>query len=579
MKLEDANKFLDNKGLKHPILEALNPSVDEYGILLVQPRGEIEASKSRVGNHDQEIAIDQYTKLLEEASERQTDLVVAPEYCIPWNSLKNAINNGHIPGAGCLWALGCESLTIAELESLGDELKDKAYILYEDLDTEAAKKKSFLDPLAYVFRTKDGNNEDCLVILIQFKTHISIDDERIEGDNLYCGESVYVFGTLGETIRLFSLICSDAFGAKEETLKGYLDRTIILHIQLNPNPRQDTFRSYREHFFKYAKYESELICLNWASNIHECIEEGDDKDWKNIAGSAWYLRPDKFDYSDERINENHSAGLYFTHLKSMKWNVMFLNYNPGAYILRASKVWHDENVPAVQSKRIGPRLQDILQWDDGNKNWISNPKSEDGFNNLLQPFGEDTGPLNNIYAINPIYVERFLALVAGEISSPDKWHNVTELDSFTIDVYEYIKRITFTQDTEQVCVDFRNARVRNFISCCHTLNQFTKWPPELSDLADGYEFLWEPDCPHSTVKSKIGEFATLVYLGEDRLESELKAVGDKLRTALHRKDQPTERLGVFYRRQGQPKVWLHPDSKRFDKPGDTSPVDITGGEL
>lgn len=577
MKLKYANAFLNHNGLQHPILEALKPSVDEYDVLLIQPKGEIKASKSRVGNHNQQLATEQYSKLLEEASNEQINLVVAPEYCIPWNSIKFVINNDQHPAKGSLWALGCESITIAELESLKDDLNGKAHILYENLDIEAAKKKSFLDPLAYVFHTKDGNDEDCLVILIQFKTHISIDDERIEGDNLFTGESVYVFGTKGETIRLFSLICSDAFAAKEETLKNYLDRTIILHIQLNPNPRQDTFRSYREHFFKYAKYESELICLNWASNIHECIEDGDEKDWKNIAGSAWYLRPDKFDYSDKRINENHSAGLYFTHLKSMKWNVMFLNYNPGAYILRASKVWHDENVAAVQSKRIGPRLQDVLQWEEANKNWISNPKSEDGFKNLLQPFGEDTDPLSKMYEINPIYVERFLALIAGEISSAGKWHSVTELDSFTIDLYEYIKRITFAQDTEQVCVDFRNARVRNFVSCCHVLNKFTKWPPELSDLSVGYEFVWEPDCPHSTVKSNAGEYATLVYMGEDRLETELKAVGEKLRTALHRKNQPTERLGVFYRKQGQPEVWLHPDSRRFDKPSDTSPVDFTGG--
>ena len=573
MQLEEAKKFLKGKGIQHPELEVLKPSIDEYNVLLLQPKGDIEASKARVGHRDQILAMNQYAKFLEWAANKQTELVVAPEYSVPWNALIQTILAGHLPGARCLWALGCESITPAELDALEGRFKGKLRVIYEDFDRKAASKKVFLDPLAYIFHSKDYKGADCLVLLVQFKTHPSVDPERIEGDNLFCGNLVYVFGTLGKTIRFFSLICSDAFEASTDKLKGLIDRTMILHIQLNPDPRQSTYRTYRKYLFDYAKCETELICLNWASHVQEWKEDAGPKDWKNIGGTAWYLRPDKFDDSDQRVGKNHRAGLYYTRLKPMKWNVLFFNYEPAAFVLRASKVWHDESVPMVQSKRSGPRLQDVLRWVEGSAEWKSGENSVDGFEKLLTPYDAMVEPLKKLYADNPIHVERLLALTEGRISEPDNWYSVAELDSFAIDESEHVKRITFTQDP--VGDDFRNSCVRHFVTCRGLLAQFTDWPPELSDLTIGYDFSWNEQYPHSNVVSNAGKRATLIYLGENRLEKELKNVGDKLRTALLRRDQPKNRLGIFHRLDGKPVLWLHPDSRRFDKPNNASSSEIT----
>jgi len=260
MKIIEVEKFLHAKGLQPPVLEVLAPSIDDYNLLLLQPKGDIEASKARVGHHDRAKATTQCEQLLEWAAKQKIELVVAPEYCVPWSALIRAIKAGHLPSTGCLWALGCESITPAELDALEGKFNGKARVCHESFDREAASKKVFLDPLAYIFHSKDDKNEDCLVILIQFKTHISVDPQRIEGDNLFCGKDVYVFGTVGKTIRLFSIICSDAFVADSSILNDVYDRTLILHIQLNQNPRQSTYRTYRKYLFDTAADQTELRC-------------------------------------------------------------------------------------------------------------------------------------------------------------------------------------------------------------------------------------------------------------------------------------------------------------------------------
>jgi len=219
----------------------------------------------------------------------------------------------------------------------------------------------------------------------------------------------------------------------------------------------------------------------------------------------------------------------------------------------------------------------VLRWDEGTSTWNSNPVSDDGFVHMLHPYGTLVDPLKKLYGQNSIHVERFLALTAGRISEPGNWHSVTELDSFAIDEAEYIKRITFAHDPEPACVQFRNFLVKNFVAYQHLLNQFKNWPPELSDLINGHDFAWNEMHPHSNVVSNSGHCMTLIYLGEEPLDDELRTIGDKLRTALLRQDEPKERLGLLHRRNGQPMLWLHPDSKRFDKASNTSPVDFTEG--
>lgn len=566
----------DQRGIQHPKLEVLNPSIDDYDVLLYQPKGEIEASATYVRNKSRDLANTQASAFLQEAAQRQVSLAISPEYCLPWESVIQAINAGVLPAETALWALGCESLTLPELDGLQARLGNSAHVVHEQIDRDKAAKKGFLDPLTYIFNSKDKDGADCVVVLIQFKAHVSIDEDRIEGDNLYCGNSIYTFGVAGQTVRLASLICSDAFEAHREELKDLYDRTLFLHIQLNPKPRHSSFCDYRKYLFKHATDTTEIICLNWASHI-KSWKTGEDhpNDWNNIGGSAWYLRPTEFNTKDPRVKANHLAGLYYTYLKSQKWHVLYFNYDPGIYFLKTSKVWQHD-VDNAQRRRTGPRLERVLRWNDNENRWDENSTSDDRFEDLLRPHGKSVEQLSTFHAHCPILVERFLALTAGKVYQPDNWYSVTELDSFLIDERELIRRITFAQDPETEMLEFRRERVRQFIGCNDAIGAFTDWPPVLNDMASGCEFEWDERFPHNNVVSKEGQRATLVYFGENRLAEELLSIGETLRLALLRLQQPKDRIGIFHRAGQQLLLWIHPNIARFDKPSNSSPADITG---
>lgn len=568
--------ILAENHLQGPHLAVLTPNIDEYSVLLYQPKGDVLISKQRIGNRDQQFAISQYRKLLEHSVQENIHLVVTPEYAVPWQALTQSILEGNVPPVGCLWALGCESITVGELEALQTQLGEKAVVVFENFDKKAAALKSFLDPLAYVFRSKAENGADSLVLLIQFKTHPSVDDDHFEADNLFLGSDIYVFGTVGHTVGLFSFICSDVLADTVSNLVALYDEMLVLHLQLNPKPRESAYRTYRKSLFDFAQDRTELICLNWAAHIQGWKSEaGPPGDWKNIAGSAWYLRPDKFDGRDTAITANHRAGLYYTWHKASKCHVLFVNYEPAGYRFKSTKVWH-HLVHRVQSKRTGPRLEQVLRWDATAGGWKTHATSEDGFGALISSWPQAVAPLTEIHAKCPIATERLLALLHGSVLSTPLWYRIGELSSCTIDERELISRITFAQDPEPGCVEYRERQVQHFVSARQIIDAWTDWPPELADLSAGYNFRWEEPNPHSSVISKVGRPATLVYGGENPSQARLRALGDALRAALIRGGHAADRIAIFHRDNGQARLWRHPDAPRYDQAG-TSPTNFTDG--
>lgn len=560
--------------LHHPELAVLVPNIDEYSVILHQPKGEVLLTAQRVGNRDQEVAIDQYKKLFAHSAEEQIQLLVTPEYSVPWQALTGAILEGSIPATGCLWALGCESLTVAQLDEIVTQLRGTARVLFEDFDRTAAAARSFFDPLAYVFRTRANDGSNVLVVLIQFKTHPCVEADHIEVTQLIRGRDVYVFGTVGETIRLFSFICSDVLSDVQPLLDCH-NATLILHIQLNPRPRDSTFRDYRKRLFAFTGDQTELICLNWAADVRGWSDvAAQPAEWGNIAGSAWLLRPDRFANGDAAIAQNHRRGLYYTWHRASRCHALFLNNGSASYRLVSTKVWH-HRVPAVQSKRTGPRLESLLRWDAGAAAWRSETTADDGFANLINPWSAQTRQLHAIYQRCPIAAERLLALLQGAVMQSPSWYHLKILGSFTIDEPEHVRRITFAQDPEAECVQYRENHVRHFVTCQQILDAFTAWPPEFDDVRQGYQFTWEPEQPNSSVRSTAGRPATLIYVGENPSLKLVKAIGDALRAGLKQAGELGDRLGIFYREGTETKLWRHPDSRRIDQPASSSPKSFT----
>jgi hypothetical protein len=126
-----------------PVLNALVPNESNYTVLLMQPRGQIEASVVGVWNRDRELARRQFGSFLDYARQTQADLVITPEYSMPWETLVKAIKTGIVPELGRLWAIGCESIRYGELEAVKQDLAPFATLLYEPLHADPAR---FTDP-------------------------------------------------------------------------------------------------------------------------------------------------------------------------------------------------------------------------------------------------------------------------------------------------------------------------------------------------------------------------------------------------------------------------------------------------
>jgi hypothetical protein len=577
MQITPVSKVLASVGLDSPVLNVLLPDEDNYKVLLMQPQGGIEADTTGVRNRDRALSQRQFSEFLKEAQNTGADLAVTPEYSTPWNALVNAIKDHVYPEEGKLWALGCESIKYSELETLKNDLSPLAEVIYERIGADPLR---FTDPLAYVFRAPSGQGATRLVVLVQFKTcPMGRDADHFETNGLQSGKVVYVFGS-EEKLRLITLICSDVFAFDEgDYAKIVYHQSLILHIQLNRNPRQPKYRHYRDRLFEYVGDRTELICLNWAEDVEEWSPRGK-SDWENIGGSAWYLRPDRFDYRDETLVANHRRGLYYTWLKGTRAHALFFNYQPAVFELLASKVAHI-GVLAVKSYRVGPKLMVTRNWRDSETSWAVQPSVEDGFSALVAESGRGKVELKVIADRNPIEAERVLALSAGEIKHGDDWHSVRCLDSCVIDASEVIHRITFCQDTDERACKFRTARLKRFAHLWDILMKRDCLPPALVDLKDGFGFQWSLASPNQNVISAKGIRATVVYMGEEssaaQIEGTAKTISENLRLASPDVDQTLlarQRLAVWFRTGEEIALFDPLRYTKIDQTGKTSEYDI-----
>lgn len=579
MQIMSVNQVLNEVGLAPPFLRALVPNQENYTALLLQPQGEIEADASGVRNANRGLAVTQFSAFLNDAVTLKADLAVTPEYSMPWEVLEQAISSGKTPPSGSLWVIGCESITFDNLLQLQRRMRPTAQLICEQLD---GGTRRFVDPVAYVFTTSpiDDAQKSVLVVLVQFKTCHMGDSTHFELNGLQVGSRLYCFGDAVSQLRLATLICSDAFAFLDEHARQLYDRTLLIHIQLNEKPRQEQYRLYRPKLLGFQGDATELLCLNWAKNVQE--RQGDSfKAWNNIAGSAWYLRPDKFDRSDSMLLENHSRGLYYTWIPSLRCHGLFFNYLPASFFLIVTKVAHI-GVTASLSRRRGPILSSVRTWDNASSNWAECKSLDDGFSCIVSECGEAASRIADIAQANPIAVERILALSAGQVDDAS-WYTPDKLDSFRTGPTEVIQRITFCQDDAPEAVRFRAARLKRCGQLFRLLAAEGPLPPSLADMREGASFSWSHSNPHQNMVSAAGRLATIVYLGEEADASHIDSVSNKLAEYISRSfvthDEVLaahQRLHVWYRTDGG-EIASYDFSRyvRYDEPRTESPFDIT----
>jgi hypothetical protein len=518
-------------GLAPPTLNALVADANNYSALLLQPQGEIEATTSFIRTRNRDLATAQFGRFLEDARTSQPDLVVTPEYSVPWVVLTNAINGTNSgPAEGKLWALGCESIRYSELQQWKRDLVNIAEVIFEPMQADDTR---FVDPLAYVFRAPgtEPNAGSKLVVLVQFKTHaMGGDPHDFERNHLQLGTRIYQFGNYGGGISLTSFICSDFLGFTDGDAGFVRDRGLILHLQLNDKRQHAGLRAFRERLLKHVGKSTEIVTLNWARDTHVHVD-GHDTGFRKFAGSSWCVKADDIDLADETVAANHRSGMYYTWLSEHRTHTMFLNFSPAAFAFTASKVERiGVNGPA--GNRRGPQLDGAKTWDAANNSWRAVALLDDGFTSILAESGNASTNIRAIYDVCPLACERLVSLCGGTGITRNDWHTVSQLKSFSLPPDELVHRLTFCQPVHATSFAFRREQLRR---CSHLWNALTDTahlPAVLNDTLPSRELKWSGDKPHQNLRGKDGEAATVVYLGEST-RSEAESVHGAIRKRLH----------------------------------------------
>ena len=580
MEFVNTSEILRDHGFNEPVFNALEPNENNYKALLFQPQGVIDASDDGVKNRDAAFAEKQFTGVLGLGINSQADMVITPEYSLPWRVLTGSLNKGQQPETGKLWVLGCESIKLSELEELRKSLLPTVDMIYETIENPDPNR--FVSPLAYVFRTtKREDKSPATIVLVQFKTCPLSDADHFEINGMQRGSKIYKLGGTNNQINLVSLICADSLKFEDRHANTIHRRSLIIHIQLNKDPRNPQFRGYRDRLLRLTGDDMEIVCLNWASNIL-MNEGGNEFKWKNIGGSAWYLRPKEFDVRDDVLDRNHKLGLYYTWLDQSRCHSLFLNYTPSVYELEATKTYH-HSVPANLSRRRGPQMRKVYCWDANSDQWEEKTCLGDGLDDILSVAKNVSSKIKEVSEKSPLAVERLLALCVGKICNKSDWYHPKNVDSCKIDNSEIINRITFAQDGNVKAREFRNTRLIRSNYLWEILNDASNLPPALSDFKNGFKFSWSTTSPHQNVESNdTKKGATAVYMGEDSVELDRDEVKKILAKRLHETAEnenlsieQKQRLVVWYR-DSDSNIKIHsPDEYiRYDQPRTDSEVDI-----
>lgn len=553
MQIVSVGEKLKAARLEAPQLNALRADDTLYTLLAHQPLGRIRIAADKIGHANLAEAKQQADALLSLASTPgdQPDLLVCPEYSLPWDSLLEAVEQGRVPEPGKLWVLGCESLPIDGLGVVREKLGGKVVVLDDDASPVARTTQRYRNPLVYVFKTKATEDQsERLVLLVQYKTAPSGDPGNTEAAGMLPGAYVYAFGSHPAEVRLITLVCSDVFGFEKALIDQYYEGLLLLHIQLNNSPRHPLYKKYRQELFAAAG-RTELFCLNWADKVVSVDGAGADvHPWNNICGSAWYLTSPETDVSDEAILENHKHGVYYTRHEPIRTHALQFHYRPRVFLLQATKVFHHA-IPKPRSTRTGPRALKTFVWARDQNNWVEprtqDEQPDDGFGELVKRIADEGLGLDDVqelYRKGPVAVERAMAITAGKFGVRSDWHLAPRVDSMQLCEQEVVRRLTVTQDPAPEATEFRHSRFAALRAVAELRASDYAWPAPVDVLRRGFKFYWDARYPNRNVVTTDGDstLATVVYAGLIGDPRDLDLLDQQVRNTLAGPPREPERV-------------------------------------
>lgn len=591
MNILPVENFLN--GMSLVPLKCLTPDRQPYIAMLLQPDGPIEGTASRVGHKNQTRGENLSRVFLSHSIDELAELVVAPEYCVSWSVVTEVGANGKMqPSMGSIWVLGCESISLENLNEICNVLAQNGHHVYHEFLNLQKTQSAYLNPLLYVFWCRKPDHTNVLTFIIQFKTTPCRDKLDIEQRSLQLGTEIYTFNRGINSIGLMSIICSDAFAFNEQLVSEFYRGMMLIHIQLNPKPADTVYSRYRSQLLDIASNSDvELLCLNWAGNIREATSTGKIDEWENNAGSAYYAPPGKFKPQDQIVTDGHMKGFYYSRIGY--WHAFYLDQEPHIIKIQKQKIMA-HGAPVMLSPTTFATVANRWTWDSAQASQLNATNAVDGFRALVSQYPNVSAQLMALSAQNPLAVERALEMLVGAPKRPSNWFQIESLESMNVTENENLRRVTVHQDYESGSngTIFRKQRLQAAETAAILPGNNVPWPPPLKDLENGYTYLWSHSDPYTNISSFNGSRAGLVYLGEQAIDDDVLRVYkilsegiyvDATKKAMERNldvnDTLTkcrDRFCVVYRRNNKYHVWWGGKELRIDLPPGASAFDITG---
>ena len=547
--------ILKRNGLTPCLLSFLEPDCAEFDVLLYQHGGGVVANAGGVANVDSELAIAKFEAMFALAANVRPALLVTPEYSCPWAVIDQEVQNDRWPVKGSVWIVGCESIRFDELKDLAERSPNATWFLP---DCSPERDQVFLDCVCFLMTAQREDRTDVRVVAIQAKGCAMADGRHlIEPNSLILGTDRYVLRNDPGSIHLVVFICSDALEPGLLTslpLDEHLPY-LVVHTQLNPDPRHLSFREYRDFWGTHNRDRIEILCLNWAMGttiLQAPMAYG---------ASGWYFKSDAVDASDDDVNEAHDAGAYYTENPKRHFHCHVLNYSECVFHLRSRKISQIRSALPTHLPRKGPRGIAAYIWNSETLAWEQD-SPDDGFAEACEMVAEDLDPLTDP-GVSPANKERLACLSSCDIplSSKAKWPSLRSLPSFAMTEDEVCNRITFCHDPDAQSREARRRRIQAFSALKHEIMSGTAaFPPHLQTLQvhGRIRYPGRGGSLSTNVAVQDGSFAaTFVFLGDAAEEYAKQRMADLADII----GEARRNLVVWFRHNGKLR-YVHPEGLR-----------------
>jgi hypothetical protein len=552
--------FADSLGIESNLV-VLRPDTQPFLIHFYQHTGNFFGSPARIGNENEADAAVQFRYFFNAVRQRNSDLVLTPEYSCPFTNIIEIVSDNALwPAAGKLWVLGCQSITRAELAAFAEHCNNPNIHLHHEPDN-PENNKDFYDPLVYMFRGRHEDREK-LIVLVQFKTvHMGAWGSALERDHLIEGSIVYVLRNPGESNRFISIICSEAMNFDAQlTVQKRLDigwndiPYFVYNPQANPDPTYDGFINFRKFVLRTDR--KEILSLNW--NYKTRYDNGNFIR-HGTTRSGIYTQSSEVDLREPRFNHNHSNGVYYYKFGTTK-HAFLLNKETDIFLIRLAPVRILGDVDP-QVRRDGPEVLEVESYQRTAGTFTNvTGQVQDGH---IPYFGSLNCGCNYLMHGDGCIIEkeRLVCLSSGLVKEGLPLVTIPGIQSFEMkqDV-ELNIRITVIDDNRPDAIQKNSGYISSINTIIHDIipvKNDNHYPESIRDLRNenimiGFSATSRNEGYKFNVIRSTGESleATMVYVG-GITRRDAERVFDKIQSLFEFKSKFKRRVLVYYHHGAQ----------------------------